>query len=96
MVLGISPDGVDSHRKFRAKFQLPYRLLADTTHAVCEQYGVWRLKSFLGKSYMGVQRTTYVIDADGCIAHVFTDVQPENHAAEVIAVLDHLSGGNAK
>ena len=87
MVLGVSPDSVESHRKFKRKFSLPYLLLADVDHAVAEAYGVWQEKSFMGKKYMGVVRTTFVIDRDGRIARVFEKVQAEGHAEEVAAAL---------
>ena len=83
MVLGISPDSTKSHRKFKEKFQLPYALIADTDHSIAEQYGVWQEKSNYGRKYMGVVRTTFIIDRDGRIAKVFQKVKPENHGAEV-------------
>ena len=83
LVLGISPDSVKSHVKFRAKYQLPFTLLADVEHAVADAYGVWREKSMYGRKYMGVERSTFVIDADGRIAHVFEKVKPAGHAAVV-------------
>ena len=89
-MLGINADDVKSHRKFREKFQLPYRLLADEDHAVCEAYGVWREKSFMGKTFMGVVRTTYLVDGEGRVARVFEKVQPEGHGEEVAAALSEL------
>lgn len=86
-VLGISPDTVNKHVKFRAKFELPYNLLADTEHAVADQYGVWGEKVFWGRKYMGVFRTTFVVDAKGKIAHVFENVKAKGHADEVLAAL---------
>jgi peroxiredoxin Q/BCP len=83
VVLGISPDSVKSHVKFKTKFALPYRLLADTEHAVAEAYGVWQEKSMYGRKYMGVARTTFVVGADGRIARVFEKVKPEGHGEEV-------------
>jgi len=83
VVLGVSPDSVASHRKFKAKFQLPYRLVADTDHAIAERFGVWAEKSMYGRKYWGVLRTTFVIDKDGRIAKVFEKVKPEDHAAAV-------------
>ena len=70
VVLGVSPDGEASHQKFKAKYDLPFTLLADTDHAVADAYGVWGEKSFAGKTYMGVERSTFVIDAEGNIAKV--------------------------
>jgi peroxiredoxin Q/BCP len=87
VVLGVSPDTESSHVKFREKYELPFTLLADTDHSVSEQYGVWGEKKFAGKSYMGVKRTTFVIDADGTIKTVMHDVKPATHADEVLAAL---------
>ncbi len=87
VVLGVSPDGVDSHRRFREKFSLPYPLLADEDHAVAEAYGVWGEKSMYGKKYYGVLRTTFIIDAAGSVRRVFEKVKPAGHAAEVLEAL---------
>ena len=84
VVLGISPDNVASHGKFKQKFALPFALLADTEHTVCEAYGVWGEKSMYGKKYMGIQRSTFVVGPDGRIEHVWEKVTPENHAQEVL------------
>ena len=89
-VLGVSPDPVPSHEKFARKFRLPFPLLADTDHAVAEAYGAWGEKSMYGRKYLGILRTTYVIDAKGKVAHVFPRVKPKGHAAEVLAVLKDL------
>jgi len=83
VILGVSPDDVKSHVKFKKKFELPFTLLADTDHAVAESYGVWKEKSMYGKKYMGNERTTFVIDGKGRIAKVFEKVKPAGHAAEV-------------
>ncbi|MGZ8379726.1 MAG: thioredoxin-dependent thiol peroxidase [Gemmatirosa sp.] len=91
VVLGISPDPVKSHVKFRAKYALPYPLLADTEHAVAESYGVWREKSMYGRRYMGVVRTTFVIGRDGRIAHVFENVKSAGHAESVATVVAGLA-----
>jgi len=91
-VLGVSPNGVTSHAKFRKKYALPFTLLADTEHAVAEAYGVWGEKSMFGRRYMGVLRTTFVIDADGRVARVFERVRVANHAAEVAAAVAELAG----
>jgi peroxiredoxin Q/BCP len=88
IVLGVSPDGVASHRKFRDKFALPFPLLADEDHAVAEAYGVWGEKSMYGRKYHGILRTTFVIDPAGRIAHVFEKVKPKGHAAQVLTALD--------
>jgi peroxiredoxin Q/BCP len=90
VVLGVSPDPVRSHVKFKEKYQLPFTLLADTEHAVAEAYGVWREKSMYGRKYMGVERTTFLIDRDGRIARVFEKVKPAGHAAEVAGALADL------
>ena len=89
-VLGISPDDVKSHVKFRKKFNLPYTLLADVGHPVAEKYGVWQEKSMMGRKYMGNVRTTFVIDREGRIARVFAKVSPLGHAAEVADVVAAL------
>lgn len=87
VVLGVSPDGEASHAKFREKYDLPFALLADTDHEVAEAYGVWGEKSYAGKTYMGVDRSTFVIDADGNVAKVFLKVKPDEHADQVLGVL---------
>lgn len=84
IVLGVSPDGVESHRKFRAKFKLPYPLLADEDHAVADAYGVWGEKSMYGRKYYGILRTTFIIDPTGLVRRVFEKVKPAGHAAEVL------------
>lgn len=89
-MLGISPDGVRSHQRFRKKFDLPMTLLADTGHAVAEAYGVWEQKSMFGKKYFGVARTTYVIDPAGVVARVFEKVDPEGHGEAVAKALEEL------
>ncbi len=91
-VLGVSPDGVDSHRRFADKHRLPFALLADEEHEICRRYGVWQEKSNYGRTYWGVVRTTFVIDQRGRVAHVFEKVKPQGHAAEVLAwIREHLS-----
>jgi len=87
VVLGVSPDNEKSHGKFKSKYELPFTLLADTEHSVAEQYGVWGEKSFAGKKYMGVNRSTFVIDADGNVKRVMHDVKPANHADDVLEAL---------
>lgn len=83
-VLGISPDPVAEVRKFSEKYALDYPLLADEDHAVAERYGVWQQKSMYGRKYMGVARTTVLVDRGGAILHVFEKVRPEGHTAEVL------------
>jgi thioredoxin-dependent peroxiredoxin len=87
IVLGVSPDAVTSHQKFKQKYQLPFPLLADPDHLVAEAYGAWGEKSMYGKKYKGILRTTFLIDGEGRIARVFEKVKPEGHAAEVLAAL---------
>ena len=86
-ILGVSPDTPASHLKFKEKYKLPFSLLADVDHAVCDLYGVWGQKKSFGKEYDGVHRTTYLIDPDGKIQQVFKNVSPANHSAEVLALL---------
>jgi thioredoxin-dependent peroxiredoxin len=87
VVLGVSPDNVKKHAKFRDKYSLPFTLLADEDHAVSEAYGVWVEKSFAGKKYMGVERSTFVIAPDGTLARIMRRVKPDTHADEVLAAL---------
>jgi peroxiredoxin Q/BCP len=87
VVLGVSPDGVASHGKFKRKYDLPFPLLADEDHRVAEAFGVWGEKSMYGRKYMGILRTTFVIDGAGRITRVFEKVKPKGHAREVLAAL---------
>jgi thioredoxin-dependent peroxiredoxin len=89
-VLGVSPDDVASHVKFRDKFKLNFPLLADEGHQVAEKYGAWREKNMYGKKSMGVQRSTFLIDGNGKVAKVWKRVQVDGHDAEVIAALREL------
>jgi peroxiredoxin Q/BCP len=89
-ILGVSPDSVKSHAKFKQKFGLPFPLLADEGHKICETYDVWALKKFMGREYMGVLRTTFLIDAEGKILRVFEKVKPADHSAELLAELGVL------
>lgn len=91
VILGISPDSVKSHVKFKAKFELPYTLLADEEKSVLQAYDVWKEKSMYGKKYMGVERTTFLIDPQGQIAKVFSKVKPAGHADEVMAAIVQAS-----
>ena len=91
-LFGVSPDSVTSHVKFRAKYQLPYRLLADEGHAVAEAFGVWVEKSFAGRKYRGNERTTFVIGPDGRVESVLPRVKPDEH---VDLLLDNLAGVHA-
>ena len=91
MILGASPDSVEKQAKFKAKFSLPFTLLADKDHAIAEAYGAWQQKSMMGKKYMGVVRSTVIIDPDGKVAHVFEKVKDAGvHPAEVLAALKEL------
>jgi thioredoxin-dependent peroxiredoxin len=87
VVLGVSPDSVSSHQKFKQKYRLPFPLLADTDHRVAAAYGAWGEKSMYGRKYQGILRTTFLIDPEGRIARVFEKVRPAGHAAEVLAAL---------
>ena len=88
VILGVSPDTVASHVKFKKKFQLPFPLLADVGHKVCDLYGTWGPKKFMGKEYEGVLRTTFLIDENGNIAQVFENVRPAEHSTEMLAALN--------
>ncbi len=87
VVLGVSPDSDASHAKFKRKFELPFTLLSDPDHAAATAYGVWVEKSLYGKKHMGVERSTFVIDADGKLKQALRKVKPESHADDVLAVL---------
>jgi peroxiredoxin Q/BCP len=87
VILGVSPDSVSSHKKFAEKYNLPFRLLADEDKKVVEKYGVWKEKSMYGKKYMGVERTTFIIDPDGKIKKIFPKVKVDNHHNEVLEAL---------
>ena len=86
-VLGVSVDDEKSHQKFITKFSLPFTLLADTDHAIVEAYGVWAEKSMYGKKYMGVNRTTFIIDEEGVIAHIITKVDTKSPTEQVLQLL---------
>jgi thioredoxin-dependent peroxiredoxin len=87
VVLGVSPDDETSHVKFRQKYELPFALLADTDHRVAEDYGVWGEKTYQGRTYMGVNRSTFVIAPDGTVKKVMRNVKPATHADDVLAAL---------
>ncbi|HEX8990789.1 MAG TPA: thioredoxin-dependent thiol peroxidase [Anaerolineales bacterium] len=89
-ILGVSPDTVKSHAKFKTKYGLPFPLLADEGHKVCDEYGVWGPKKMMGRAYEGVLRTTFLIDARGKIARVFENVRPAEHSMEVLAAVKSL------
>jgi peroxiredoxin Q/BCP len=87
VVLGVSPDGVDSHNKFIEKFNLPFLLLADEEKKTCNDYSVWVKKNMYGKEYMGVARTTFIIGKDGKIEKIYEKVKPEGHNQEILEFL---------
>lgn len=90
VVLGVSADSVASHRKFADKYGLPFPLLADTDTTVAQQYNVWQEKSMYGKKYMGVNRSTFLIDKDGVVRKIWHKVKPEGHAEEVLETVEEL------
>ena len=90
-VLGVSPDSVASHQRFRQKHSLPFPLLADTDHAVAEAYGVWVEKTNYGRTYQGIERSAFVIDADGRLAAIRRRVRPDEHAAWALAELAKIT-----
>ena len=92
-VVGISPDAIVKHKKFETKFRLPFTLLSDTTHAVLEKYGVWDQKKMFGHEYMGVLRTTFVLDEKGVIRKIFLRPRNKAHAEEI---LEAMQEGGAK
>ena len=91
-IVGVSPDSERSHRNFCNKHALNFTLLADTDHSVCEAYGVWAEKSMYGRKYMGVLRTTFVIDAEGRIEKIFTKVDTKNHYRQILDAYDRQEG----
>jgi len=91
VVLGVSADDVASHEKFRDKYELNFPLLADTDHKVAEKYGAWREKNMYGKKSMGIQRSTYLIDAEGKVAQVWKRVQVDGHDEKVLAAIQELA-----
>jgi peroxiredoxin Q/BCP len=90
VILGVSPDTTAKHTKFKQKYDLPFTLLADTDHRVCELYGVWGRKKFRGREYDGVFRTTFLIDSSGNIVKVFEKVKPADHSTEVLEALGQV------
>ena len=86
-ILGVSPDTEASHRKFKSKYELPFTLLADPDHEAAQAYGVWKEKRNYGKTYMGVERSTFVIDAGGKVAKAMRGIRPAGHAAQVLETL---------
>jgi peroxiredoxin Q/BCP len=90
VVIGVSPDGLDSHRDFKKKYELPYLLLSDEGHRLADSFGIWKEKSLYGRKYMGVERTTVIIDRKGRVARVFPKVKVPGHALEVESAVREL------
>jgi thioredoxin-dependent peroxiredoxin len=90
VILGVSKDSVTRHKKFAEKYDLPFTLLSDEDGTICEAYGVWKEKSMYGKTFMGINRSTFLIDPDGKIARVYPKVKVKEHAAELLRALDEL------
>lgn len=86
VVIGISPDSVKSHEKFKKKYDLNFMLLSDEGHSICELYGVWVEKSMYGKKYMGVERSTFIIDVNGIITHIWRKVKVPGHIEEILKI----------
>jgi len=86
-IVGVSPDKSEAQAKFASKFSLPYTFVPDPDHQIAEAYGVWKEKSMYGRKYMGIERSTFVIDPEGKIARIFSKVKPAGHAAEVLESL---------
>ena len=91
MILGVSPDSIASHKKFQQKYSLPFTLLSDESKEVVERYGVWKEKSMYGRKYMGVERTTIIIDKKGVVQKIFPKVKVAGHNKEVLMALNELS-----
>jgi thioredoxin-dependent peroxiredoxin len=92
VVMGVSPDSLESHRKFKEKHQLPYRLLVDEGHALADSFGIWKEKSMYGLKYMGVERTTVIVDRSGRVARIFPQVKIPGHVHEVEQAVRELQG----
>ena len=91
MVIGVSPDSLDSHRKFKQKYGLPYRLLSDEGHQLADAFDIWKEKSMYGLKFMGVERTTVIIDRDGRVARIFPRVKIPGHVDEVEKAVRELA-----
>ena len=89
IVLGVSADSIKSHKKFEEKYSLPFPLLSDKNKKVIKAYGVWGKKKFMGREYMGIKRTSFLINPDGKISKIYEDVKPAHHASEVLAYKSH-------
>jgi peroxiredoxin Q/BCP len=90
VVLGVSKDSVDRHKKFESKYELPFPLLSDENGTICEDFGVWQEKSMYGKKYMGIVRATFIINPEGIIAKVYPKVKVKEHVAEILADFENL------
>lgn len=88
VILGVSPDSPKSHKKFKEKYNLPFTLLADENHHVCEMYGVWGKKSMYGREYYGVLRTSFLIGSDGKLIEIFENVKPKGHSQQILSMLN--------
>jgi len=95
VVLGVSPDSIESHRKFKRKYSLPYPLLVDEGHRLAEAYGIWKEKTLYGVKYMGVERTTVIIGRDGRVEKIFPKVQIDGHVEAVVEEVRRLSASAA-
>ncbi len=91
VVIGVSADSVESHKKFKEKYNLNFPLLSDEKHKVLQKYGVWKERNLYGKKFMGTERTTFIIDENGKIAHIFRKVKVDGHTEEVLKKLDELT-----
>lgn len=87
VVVGVSADSVESHKRFAEKYDLPFTLVSDEARDIIKKYGVWKQKSMYGKTYMGIERTTFVIDESGTISHIFPKVSVEGHTDAILALL---------
>ena len=91
VVLGVSPDSLESHRKFKQKYQLPFRLLSDEGHRLADAFGVWKQKSMYGLKFMGIERTTVIIDRKGRVARIFPKVKVPGHVEDVEKAVRELA-----
>ena len=90
IVIGVSPDSVESHKKFKKKYGLNFSLVSDTDNEITKTYGVWKKKNFMGREFMGVERTTFIINEKGVIEKIFPRVNPDGHSKEILEFLDSL------
>lgn len=89
-MIGVSPDSLESHRKFKKKYELPYPLLSDEGHKLADAFGIWKEKTLYGRKYMGIERTTVIVDREGRVARIFPKVQIAGHAQEVERAIREL------